>query len=300
LGRAPSTVSRELRRNRAAHDRCYDGDLAHARARERARRPRRGRLLADLELRAQVQAKLELEWSPEQIAAWLRAEHPDRPVWHLCHETIYQALYQGGKAGLSRQLTRRLRTGRPLRKRRRRAHERRSRFVAPVLLIDHRPPIAEVRCRVGDWEGDLVVGRNNRSAVATVVDRTSRCLRLLHLPGSHTADAVRDALAAMLSRLPDAVRLTLTWDQGSELAYHHQLAPLLRDGVFFAHPGSPWQRGTNENTNGLLRQYLPKGTDLSIYTPADLKAIEDRLNNRPRKILGWRTPAEIFNAALTS
>src|SRR5262249_31980703 len=153
------------------HDRGYDGDLAHARARERARRPRRGRLRTDAELRAQVQAKLELEWSPEQIAAWLHAAYPGRPGWHVCHETIYQALYHGGKGGLSRQLTRRLRTGRPLRKRRRRAHERRARFIAPALLIDRRPPIVEQRRRIGDWEGDLIVGRNNQSAIATVVDR---------------------------------------------------------------------------------------------------------------------------------
>jgi IS30 family transposase len=299
LGRAPSTVSRELRRNVAGHDRgSYDGDLAHARARQRTRRPRRSRLLADAQLRTRVQTKLELEWSPEQIAAWLRTVYPDRPDWHVCHETIYQALYHGGKGGLSRQLTRRLRTGRPLRKRRRRPDERRARFVAPALLIDHRPAAVTDRTRVGDWEGDLIVGRNNGSAIATLVDRTSRYVRLVHLPGNRTAEAVRDALLATFAELPETVRLTLTWDQGAELAYHHQIAPMLQSGVFFAHPGSPWQRGTNENTNGLLRQYLPKRTDLSIHTPADLRAIEERLNHRPRKVLNWRTPAEIFTAVL--
>src|SRR5579875_1615670 len=174
LGRAPSTISRELRRNTLRHDRGYDGDLAHARARQRAQRPRRGRLAKDAGLRAQVQARLELEWSPEQIAAWLRREFPGRPGWHVCHETIYQALYQGGKGGLSRQLTRRLRTGRPLRKRRRRTGQRRSRFITPALLIDHRPPAALQRSRIGDWEGDLIVGRGGQSAIATVVDRASR------------------------------------------------------------------------------------------------------------------------------
>jgi IS30 family transposase len=162
LGRAASTVSRELHRNRAGHDRAYDGDLAHARARQRARRPRSGRLLADAELRAQVQAKLELEWSPEQIAAWLRRAHPDRPGWHVCHETIYQAIYHGGRGGLSRKLTKRLRTGRPLRKRRRRPEQRQVRFVAPGLLIEHRPAQVEHRVRVGDWESQcfcqVVVG----------------------------------------------------------------------------------------------------------------------------------------------
>lgn len=300
LGRAPSTVSRELGRNTLDHDRgLYDGDLAHARARQRTRRPRRSRLITDPELRTQVQAKLELEWSPEQIAAWLRSEFPDRHGWHVCHETIYQALYHGGKGGLSRALTRRLRTGRPLRKRRRRPDQRRTRFVAPALIIDQRPAAVATRTRIGDWEGDLIVGRGGRSAIATLVDRTSRYLLLIHLPRHRTAEAVRDALTAALGALPEAARLTLTWDQGSEMAYHDQIAPLLRDGVFFAHPASPWQRGTNENTNGLLRQYFPKGTDLAIHPAEHLLAVQDRLNHRPRKTLGWRTPAELFHTAVT-
>jgi transposase, IS30 family len=301
LGRSPSTVSRELRRNTCPHDRgIYDGDLAHARARQRSRRPRRSRLLEDTGLRAQVQAKLELEWSPEQIAAWLRRTYPDRPGWQVCHETIYQALYHGGKGGLSRQLTSKLRTGRPLRKRRRTPSQRQGRFIAPAVLIDHRPADAALRQRIGDWEGDLIIGRSSQSAIGTLVDRTSRYVRLIHLPASHDAPALRDALTIVLASLPEAARLTLTWDQGSEMALHDQIAPLLHDGVFFAHPASPWQRGTNENTNGLLRQYFPKRTDLSIHTAADLHAVEDRLNNRPRKTLRWRTPAEIFAASLPS
>jgi transposase, IS30 family len=301
LGRAPSTVSRELRRNLRPHDRgSYDGDLAHARARERARRPRRGRLLADAELRAEVQAKLELEWSPEQIAAHLRRAYPGRPAWHVCHETIYQALYHGGKSGLSRQLTKKLRTGRPLRKRRRRPDQRQGRFIAPVVLIDLRSQEALQRERLGDWEGDLIIGRSSQSAIGTLVDRASRYVRLIHLPASHDAQALRDALTSVLASLPETARLTLTWDQGSEMALHDQIAPLLREGVFFAHPASPWQRGTNENTNGLLRQYFPKRTDLSVHTAADLRAVEDRLNNRPRKTLRWRTPAEIFAASMPS
>lgn len=297
VGRAPSTVSRELRRNTSAYDCGYDGELAHARARERAGRPREGRLLADPVLRAQVQGRLELEWSPEQIAAYLRRTWPDRPSWHVCHETIYQALYRG-RAGLSRQLTRRLRTGRPLRKRRRRPQQRTPRFVAPARLIHHRPAVVETRARVGDWEGDLIVGRQSRSAVATLVDRASRLTKLVHLPRNHTAETVRDGLRDVLGDLPAAVRLSLTWDQGSEMAYHDHLTALLADGVFFARPASPWQRGSNENTNGLLRQYLPKGTDLSIHTVDELRVIEDRLNNRPRKVLEWRTPAEVFRLAV--
>jgi IS30 family transposase len=298
LGRSPSTVSRELRRNTFGHDRgVYDGDLAHARTRQRARRPRRSRLLIDEQLRAEVQAKLLLEWSPEQIAGHLRAEFPDRPSWHLCHETIYQALYQGDK-GLNRRLTARLRTGRPLRRRRRRPDERRTRYVTPALLIHHRPPAADARTRIGDWEGDLITGRLNKSAIGTLVDRTSRSVRLIHLPTDHGAEAVCESLIHVLSTIPAVARLTLTWDQGSEMALHEQIAAYFGEGVYFAEPGSPWQRPTNENTNGLLRQYFPKGTDLRVHTAADLLAVEDRVNNRPRKIHGWRTPAQVFLAGL--
>jgi IS30 family transposase len=211
-----------------------------------------------------------------------------------------QALYHGGRGGLSRQLTRRLRTSRPLRKRRRRADQRRSRFIAPAVLIDHRPAAVLERSRCGDWEGDLILGAASRSAIGTLVDRASRYLLLVHLPVTRSAEAVCDALIDVLRQLPSPLRLTLTWDQGSEMACHGQIAPLLRDGVFFAHPGSPWQRDTNENTNGLLRQYFPKRTDLSVHTAADLRAIQDRLNHRPRKILSWRTPHNVLHAALPS
>jgi IS30 family transposase len=271
------------------------GDLV--RTRQRARRPRRSRLLVDEQLRVQVQAKLLLEWSPEQIAGHLREEFPDRPDWHLCHETIYQALYQGDK-GLSRRLTARLRTGRPLRRRRRRPDERRSRYVTPALLIHHRPPAADARIRIGDWEGDLITGRLNKSAIGTLVDRNSRSVRLIHLPTDHGAEAVCESLIRVLTTIPSAARLTLTWDQGSEMALHEQIAAYFNEGVYFAEPGSPWQRPTNENTNGLLRQYFPKGTDLRVHTAADLLAVEDRVNNRPRKIHRWRTPAQVFNAGL--
>jgi IS30 family transposase len=220
-----------------------------------------------------------------------------RPGAPQRHSQIYQALY-GGKGGLRRQLTKRLRTGRPLRKRRRRAHERRVRFVAPARLIDQRPPVALERGRVGDWEGDLIVGRMSQSAIGTLVDRRSRYLRLIHLPCGHRAEQLLEALDAILDTIPAALRLTLTWDQGSEMAFHDRLAARYRDGIFFAYPASPWMRPTNENTNGLLRQYFPKGSNLAIHGPEVLRDVEDRLNNRPRKVLDWATPAEIFGQAL--
>jgi transposase, IS30 family len=301
LGRSPSTVSRELRRNRAPHDvGGYDGDVAHSRARERLERPRGGRFVTEPGLREAVQAKMNSEWSPEQIAAWLRTEFPDRPRWHVCHETIYQALYNGAKSGLSRQLTKKLRTGRPLRKRRRRAHERTPRFIAPALLIDHRPCAADDRSRVGDWEGDLITGRGGRSAIGTLVCRRSRYIKLIHLPGRRTAEDLIVGMHNTLAELPGSVRRTLTWDQGSEMAGHDQIAALFSEGVFFAHAGKPWQRPTNENSNGLLRQYFPRGSDLRLYTLEDLVRVEQRLNTRPRKTLAWATPEQILVAAIAS
>jgi transposase, IS30 family len=295
LGRAASTVSRELRRHLKPHDKgMYDADLAHARARDNARRQRAGTLVVDPELRDVVKAKLEDTWSPQQISAWLRSEYPDRPAWHICHETIYQALYLGRKSGLSRALTAKLRTGRPLRKRRRKTTERTPRYVAPAVLIHHRPAIVETRTRIGDWEGDLIVGKHSRSAIGTLVCRTSRSVRLIHLPQGHSAEAFADAIGGVLATLPELARRTLTWDQGSEMARHDALAEHFKEGVYFADPGSPWQRGTNENTNGLLRQFFPKGKDLSTYTPDDLARAEKLLNTRPRKILNWRTPALVF------
>jgi IS30 family transposase len=297
LERSPSTVSRELRRNTAAHDTCYEPVLAHVRARERGARPGRSRLAQDPQLRAVVQSKLEEEWSPEQIAAHLRSAYPDRPGWHLCHETIYQALYRGSRGGLNRRLTKRLRTRRPLRKRRRRPDQRRPRYVVPHQRIHHRPAIVNERSRLGDWEGDLIVGPMSRSAVATLVDRKSRFLRLVQLPNGHGSEHLVTALTAALATVEPGKLLTLTWDQGSEMARHDEIATMFSQGVFFADPGCPWMRGTNENTNGLIRQYLRKGTDLRPYTAVDLACIESKLNSRPRKKLKWRTPAEVFAMA---
>ena len=299
LERSASTVSRELRRNTLSHDKgIYDANLAQARARARGARPGRTRLANDEVLRSVVQDKLELEWSPEQIASHLLKVFPDRPDRQLCHETIYQALYRGSRGGLSRKLTSRLRTGRPLRKRRRSPSQRRSRYVLPHQGITQRPAIVAERTRLGDWEGDLVVGLMSRSAVATLVDRKSRYLRLVHLPDGHTAEQLVTALTQAMVGTPAHKRLTLTWDQGSEMARHDLVANLFSEGVFFANPGSPWMRGTNENTNGLVRQYLPKGTDLRIHTAAALLEIKTKINTRPRKTLHWQTPATIF--AMTS
>jgi len=299
LSRAPSTVSRELHRNLRRHDRdIYDATLADARARHRAKRSRGGRLLHDLELRTEVQGKLLLEWSPQQIAAWLRLEFPDKPTWHVCHETIYQALYSARKGGLSMDLTKRRRTDRPLRKRRRRPNQRAIRFITPSQLIDARPAIVDDRDRLGDWEGDMFVGRLNQSAIGTVVDRMSRFVHLVHIPSGHTAEAFAAALSDRHGKDRTAARLTLTWDQGSEMARHDLIADQFTDGVYFAHPGRPWLRGTNENMNGLIRQYFTKGDDLSLFIPEDLRRVEELLNNRPRRILGWRTPAQVFTANL--
>jgi transposase, IS30 family len=260
---------------------------------------RRGvRVATESGLREAIQEKLNLEWSPEQIAGWLRTEYPDRPRWHLCHESLYKAIYNSAGSGLSRRLTTKLRTGRPLRKRRRRATERTPHFIAPALLIDQRPAVAAERKRVGDWEGDLITGAGGLSAIGTLVCRRSRYIKLIHLPGRRTAEELVTGLRATFADLPADLRLTLTWGQGSEMAAHDQVADLVRDGVFFAHAGKPWQRPTNENSNGLLRQYFPKGSDLRVHTLGDLRAVEERLNNRPRKTHQWRTPAQILTESL--
>ena len=299
LGRAPSTISRELRRNMRRHDRGkYDAVLAHARSREKARRDRVGRVGQDPVLRDLVQEKLTQDWSPEQISFWLRETHPQKKSWHVCHETIYQAVYWPRNSGLTRKLTTHLRTGRPLRKRRRRPDVRTPRFIAPATLIDHRPAVVEERSRLGDWEGDLIIGSKTRSAIGTLVDRKSGYVLLLHLPDTHSALEVNRALTATMSQLPAHQRLTLTWDQGSEMSSHDKIAPLFSDGVFFAHPGKPWQRGSNENVNGLLRQYFPKHSDLSVHSAETLSTIAAKLNDRPRKRLNWVTPAQLFVSGL--
>jgi len=297
LDRSPSTVSRELRRNVEAASGAYRPHAAQRLAEQRRARPKVGKLVADRELRAFVEDKLMRRWSPEQIAQALRVEFPDQPRRHLVPETIYQAVYRpelGG--GLCRNLPKVLRTGRLRRKRRRRAEERRGRLVN-MTMIDQRSEEAAGREVAGHWEGDLITGESNRSAIGTLVERSSRYTILLYLPGRHTAEAVRDAVIEAMKDLPVQLRRSLTWDQGSEMAMHADIAEALGMPVYFCEKASPWQRPSNENTNGLLRQYFPKGTDLRRHDADELAAVAEELNTRPRKTLAWQTPAATLAAA---
>ena len=301
LGRSPSTISRELARGcltRRPRGR-YKASLAQARADARARRPKPAKLSRQRRLRDWVADKLErLQWSPEQISRRLRQQFPVDESMRVSHEAIYQSLYVQGRGELRRELTRCLRTGRALRHPRRRADGRRERF-SDKIMISERPAEAADRAVPGHWEGDLVIGRNGKSAVGTLVERSTRFVLLLHLPDGFGAEAVRDALTDTITTLPAALRRSLTWDQGMEMRRHAEVTIATGLPVYFCDPHSPWQRGSNENTNGLLRQYLPKGTDLSVHTAADLAAIADKLNGRPRKTLDFRTPAEELDRLLS-
>jgi transposase, IS30 family len=301
LGRAPSTISREIARgclNRRPRGR-YRALLAQARADARARRPKPAKLVLHPRLHAWVADKLErLQWSPEQITRRLRLEFPDDESMRISHEAIYQSLYVQGRGALRRELAVCLRTGRALRKPRRRVDGRRER-IKDKVMISERPAEVADRAVPGHWEGDLVVGKNGKTAVGTLVERSTRFLLLLHLPDGFDAEGVRDAITDKITTLPAALRRTLTWDQGLEMRRHAELTIAADLPVYFCDPHSPWQRGSNENTNGLLRQYLPKSTDLSLHTVADLDAIADKLNGRPRKTLGFRTPAEELDRLLS-
>jgi len=303
LGRAPSTISRELRRNATCGDRVrrYRATVAQSQADRRARRPKTAKLVAQPALREYVQAKLEGDerWSPEQIARRLVVDFPDDEGMRICHETIYQSLYVQGRGALRRELTACLRTGRALRKPRRRVDQRRERIKDKVMISDRPAEVAD-RAVPGHWEGDLIIGKDSGSAIGTLVERTTRFTMLLHLPGDHGAVTVREAIQATIATLPAALRQTLTWDQGIELAQHRQLTFDTDLAVYFCDPHSPWQRGTNENTNGLLRQYFPKGTDLSAHGPQALARVAAGLNGRPRKTLDWKTPAEALAALLSA
>ncbi|MEV5712203.1 IS30 family transposase [Actinoallomurus sp. NPDC052274] len=292
LGRSPSTISREVCRNRHAESGAYRPHAAQARADARRPRPKQSRLATNDELRGVVQDWLVMNWSPEQIAAMLRERFPDRPEMHVCHETIYQALYVQGRGQLRRELIKALRTGRTYRKPRRQAQTRQPRYSAPMVMISERPAEAADRAVPGHWEGDLIIGKNQASQIGTLVERATRYVLLVHLPTDRTAETVRDALADTMQNLPQELKRSLTWDQGSEMGLHHEFAMTADIPVYFCDPHSPWQRGSNENTNGLLRQYFPKGTDLSVHTRQDLDAVAAELNARPRKTLGWETPAE--------
>ncbi|MBZ9643427.1 IS30 family transposase [Streptomyces sp. PSKA30] len=351
LGRSPSTISREVRRNASTRTYRleYRASVAQWHAERRARRPKTAKLAANDRLREYVQDRLSgavrtpdgttiagpkvppwkgrnkphrqdrcwaTSWSPEQIANRLKADFPKDDSMRISHEAIYQALYIQGRGALKRELVACLRTGRALRVPRARARNRPGGHVTPDVVISQRPAEAADRAVPGHWEGDLIIG-TGRSAIGTLVERTTRFTMLLHLPrmdgygveprvkngpalAGRGAEAVKEAIATMITTLPENLRRTLTWDRGTELAQHAQLRIDTGLQVYFADPHSPWQRGTNENTNGLLRQYFPKGTDLSRWDADELDAVAHALNSRPRKTLGWKTPAEALNEHLLS
>ena len=324
IGRYPSTVGRELERNQLVAGRypkvavrpgavrkgprrprhvalSYRADAAQYKAEQRARRPKQGKLAGNPELHDQVQTRLKKLWSPEQITVSLRAEFPERPEMQVSHETIYQALYVQGRGELRRELTSCLRTGRALRRPRAIPGERRGkRNIPPEIMISQRPAEADDRAIPGHWEGDLIIGKNSGSAIGTLVERSTRFVMLLHLPADHSAEAVRDAMLATVQTLPAQLWRSLTWDQGSEMARHAEITLAADLPIYFCDPHSPWQRGSNENTNGLLRQYFPKGTDLSRHTAEHLAAVAAELNERPRKTLGWTTPAQAMSQLLSN
>jgi IS30 family transposase len=350
LGRAPSTISRELRRNAATRGGKleYRASVAQWKAELMARRPKTAKLAVDRRLREYVQDRLAGQvcrpdgtavpgpatpawkgrgkptrqdrrwasaWSPEQISARLKIDFPEDESMRISHETIYQALYVQGRGALGRELVACLRTGRALRVPRARAKGLGKTFVTDEVMISQRPAEAADRAVPGHWEGDLILGID-RSAIGTLVERTSRFVMLLQLPPAgdrdapkvkhgppvtgHHADAVRDAIAQAIGDLPEHLRRSLAWDQGAEMAQHARLRIDTGLQVYFCDPQSPWQRGTNENTNGLLRQYFPKGTDLARHSADDLAAVAATLNRRPRKTLEWRTPAEVLDEHLAA
>ncbi len=350
LGRAPSTISRELRRNAATRGGGleYRATTAQWHADRSARRPKVAKLALNVTLQRYVQDRLSglivtpngtavpgpavtwkgrrhgprqdrrwaTAWSPEQIARRLPVDHPDDETMRISHEAIYQALYVQGRGALRRELTACLRTGRALRVPQARTRGRGKSFVPPEILISQRPAEVADRAVPGHWEGDLIIGLS-RSAIGTLVERTTRFTILLHLPrmtgygsgppvkngpalAGHGAEAVRDAITRTITMLPEQLRRSLTWDQGAEMSQHARLRIDAGVQVYFCDPHSPWQRGTNENTNGLLRQYFPKGTDLSAHGVDALAAVAIALNARPRKTLGWRTPAEALDEVLRS
>ena len=349
VGRSPSTISRELRRNAATRSGGleYRATTAQWHADQRAKRPKPARLAVSLELRSYVQDRLSgavqrpdgtavegpqvswkgrrhgrradrrwaRAWSPQQISHRLRLDFPDDASMRVSHEAIYQSLYVQGRGALRRELTACLRTGRALRVPRARARGRGKSFVTEEVMISQRPAEVEDRAVPGHWEGDLIIGLDS-SAIGTLVERSSRFTMLLHLPPidgrdgprvnngpaltGHGAEAVRDAIADAITTLPAQLWRSLTWDQGTEMAQHATLRIDTGLAVYFCDPRSPWQRGSNENTNGLLRQYFPKGTDLARHGAEDLAAVAAALNSRPRKTLGWRTPAEALDEYLTT
>lgn len=291
LGRSPSTISREIKRNCLNRKHVYRPVAAHRIAFRRARRPKLTKLAANQLLRERVICNLKQMWSPEQISRRLREDFSDDVSMQISHETIYKSLFIQGRGELRRELARCLRTGRAKRLPRAWTGNRR-RMIPNMVMISERPPEVADRAVPGHWEGDLLMGRDNKTAIGTLVERSTRFTLLVNLPEDHSAPSVRDALANAVTTLPDALRRSITWDQGPEMADHVRFTVDTGISVFFCDPHSPWQRGSNENTNGLLRQFFPKGTDLPVNDPKRLRQVADLLNGRPRKTLGWKTPAE--------
>jgi transposase, IS30 family len=292
IGKSYQSVYREISRN-SKPDGRYQPWYAHGQAYLRRRRPRPRVFEADAELAAIVAGRLAKRWSPGQICRWLRRRYPRKPEWHVCAETIYEAVYRGLITPVSPQL---LRTARTYRHRRGRGRSRDGalRQCTAMKPIRQRPAAVETRRQAGHWEGDLIIGAGQRSAIATLVERKTRYAMLVPLPGGHAAATVADALIGAFTTLPAALRRTLTWDQGNEMFQHARIEQATGLRIYFADPHSPWQRGTNENTNGLLRQYLPKGADLSSFPQHELDRIAAELNDRPRLCLADRAPAQIM------
>ena len=296
LGRSPSTISRELARN-ADRGGGYRATTAHALAYHRASRPKPAKLAVNQRLRQRVEEDLRRRYSPEQIVGRLRRQFPDEPEMRVSAETIYQSLYVQSRGALRRDLTKCLRTGRALRRPCRQVGRRRNQ-IPDMINITERPAEADDRAVPGHWEGDLIIGKNNRTAIGTLVERTTGYTMLVHLPDGYAAEQVRDALTEKIKTIPDILRASLTWDQGIEMRDWQQVSVAADIDIYFCDPHSPWQRATSENTNGLLRQYFPKGTDLSVHSALDLDWVATELNDRPRKRIGFAKPIEVIGPLL--
>jgi IS30 family transposase len=292
LGRHHSGISREINKNLDSNGN-YSPHKAHCSFLLRLHRPKNAKINKNPGLWIYILELLELRWSPMQISNHLKSEYPGNPEMQLSHESIYRAIYVQGKSQLKERLKKLMRQHRTCRKPRS-GKPAKPRFREPMVNISQRPAEASDRAVPGHWEGDLIMGKNNKTAIGTLVERSTRFCILLHLPKDHTADSVQKEIIRKMKKLPGHLLRSLTWDQGSELALHSKISKELDMQVFFCDPHSPWQRGTNENTNGLLRQYFPKGTDLSVHSDEELDRVAAELNGRPRMTLGWKNPAQKF------
>jgi IS30 family transposase len=295
MSRSPSTISREIKRNSHPTNGQYHPYAAHERARKRKPRPKVGKIASNPALHTYIQERLTLRFSPEQIHYELKERFAEDRTMQVSIETIYQSLYIQGRGELKREIARALRTGRTMRKPHRQSNKRKERYSDPMVMISDRPAEVLDRAVPGHWEGDLIIGKEHHCAMGTLVERSTRFTMLVHLPNAFDAASVRDGLMRTIGQLPIELRKSLTWDQGSEMGEHKRFTVETDTQIYFCNPGSPWQRGSNENTNGLLRQYFPKGTHMHQYSEEDLARVANELNIRPRKTLGWKTPAECFN-----